>query len=219
MGGRGMGSVKTPRDEYVARAVVSFNPDAKARPYSIAEAQDVGGTAEWGTDSRQRPKTFASLEAAEDYIRRSASGPVQIDHVSRGGSYPDRDQMRAAADRAGPEARATLEGIWDRRAQEDRSFRDKSSLLVSAENRARSAFRDESQSRSDRLHAAGQIAGYGPILDHTYSPRVLAEVRQSLGPLSESDLRDFQRGRTSGIRYRQTIDNVVCKQGKENASD
>lgn len=127
MGGRGMGAtVSGRRSEYTARAVVSYNPDAKSRPYSIAEAYDVGG-ASWGTDARQRPRTFATQAAAEEYIRRSASGPVQIDHVARGGSYPDRDQMRAAADRAGPEVRAALEGIWERQAEQDRAHRARKS--------------------------------------------------------------------------------------------
>lgn len=102
MGGRGKGAgggVGGGRGDYAASVQISYNPDRSARPYSIAGAWDAsapGGQAPWATDSRNRPKTFATERAAADYARRSASGPVRIEHFSKAGQhYPQGADGRA----------------------------------------------------------------------------------------------------------------------------
>lgn len=102
MGGRGKGAgtgFGGGQGDYAATVQISYNPDRPARPYSIAGAWDSsapGRQAPWATDTRNRPRTFATERAAVDYARRSASGPVRIESFSKEGQhYRTMDAVRS----------------------------------------------------------------------------------------------------------------------------
>lgn len=201
---------------------ISFNPGAKARPYSLRRATDPSGRASWGDDSNGRPRTFATQSAAEEAARRSSAAPVVFEYV---GIVPEA----GLGDREGE--------LQELRQSSRETFRDLESAGVggvvvqggevvgsvpaprSSENpysRARrlerERFEDQRESRSDRLAAIGRLGG---LTVGRAEGRDLAsyarQAQHALGHLSQGDKEILERGWREGATQRRAMEREESK--------